>query len=162
MSVQIKKKDGTTCDGSKDKVIPISNAAHSFFSDVKLSINYNCVEGGNGMYHWLAYMNNLINFNQAAKGTHMLSQGFHIATEHPDGKSFEDDEANTTNAALIKTYANSQWVYFSMPLKLDVFQQGKSCPPGFRLEVTLVRNSPTSVSNIGREELLNTNSTYEM
>ena len=146
MEVQLQAIDNTSGAvrdmTAADKAIIINNSAHSLFDDVRLKINQKCVEGGTGMYAFLSYMNNLINFNQAAKGTHMISQGYHIPSEHPSGKSFETDEDNTTNAALIKLYEKSAWVYKSFPLKLNLFQQGKSCPPGFRLDLNLVRNRP--------------------
>ena len=124
-----------------EHVILINNGAHSLWSDVKVKINQNAVEGGNSMYPWLAYMNNHINFNQAAKGTHMISQGYHIPVTDTAGNSFTSSN-NSVNKAIQGVFAKSKWIYYSFPLKINLFQQGKSLPPGFRLDITLVRNNP--------------------
>lgn len=137
-----------------DEVIFVNNASHSIFQDVNVKINHNSVEGGNSVYAWLAYMNNLIQFNQAAKGTHMLSQGYHlpattqtttydvkttklITSEHKWNKA-----ENTVNQ-VIHAASNNKFMCFCFPLKIDLFQQGKSCPPGFRVDIALVRNNPS-------------------
>ena len=138
---------------ANDHVIFINNSAHSIFKDVKVKINQQNVEGGNNMYAWLAYMNNLLQFNQAAKGTSMISQGFHLPvktqtlTNDDKGKPVKvaikewTDVDNSVNKALV-TATRNKYLHFSFPLKVNIFQQGKSCPPGFKLEITLVRNSP--------------------
>jgi len=136
-----------------DEVIFVNNAAHSIFQDVNIKINHNAVEGGNSTYAWLAYMNNLIQFNQAAKGTHMLSQGYHLPittsstqlNAKKDGLDIDqhkwDVNENAINQVIHKA-SHNKFMHFQFPLKIDLFQQGKSCPPGFRIDISLVRNNP--------------------
>ena len=142
MEATIKKTKaggGTENLTADEKMVFINNAAHSLFQDVKVKINYNAVEGGNNMYPWLAYLNNHIQFNQAAKGTHMISQGYHIPLTSAGNKDFENAE-NSTNSAIISAMSQSKYMYYSFPLKINLFQQGKSCPPGFKVDITLVRS----------------------
>ena len=137
--LKTKAAGGTENLPVEEKMVFINNAAHSIFQDVKVKINYNAVEGGNNMYPWLAYMNNHIQFNQASKGTHMISQGYHMPVTNPNGKDFTNAD-NSTNAALITSMSQSKYLTFSFPLKVNLFQQGKSCPPGFKVDITLVRS----------------------
>ena len=149
-----------------DEVIFVNNAAHSIFQDVNVKINHNRVEGGNSVYAWLAYVNNLIQFNQAAKGTHMLSQGYHLpvtthTTTYDDTKKALvtkacrwDSDENSVNEVIHKASHNA-FMCFTFPLKVDLFQQGKSCPPGFRVDITLVRNTPSFALFVMKEKVAN-------
>ncbi|MEL7308393.1 MAG: hypothetical protein AAGK05_11350, partial [Pseudomonadota bacterium] len=155
LEAKIRKYDATgdvTDLEAGDEVIFINNAAHSIFQDVNVKISHNAVEGGNNAYAWLAYINNLIQFNQAAKGTHMLSQGYHLPvttqTTEIDGgklvsKKYKWNAQDNTVNQVIQTASHNKFMCFHFPLKVDLFQQGKSCPPGFRVDISLVRNNPS-------------------
>ena len=47
---------------------------------------------------------------------------------------------------FLETMKLSKYVTYSFPLKVNLFQQGKSCPPGFKLDITLVRSPAKFVS----------------
>ena len=56
-----------------DKVGPVTNFLHSLFDNVTLCLNNKQIENTNSPYAYRAYIENLLNFNQQAKETHLQS-----------------------------------------------------------------------------------------
>ena len=53
-----------------DRVIFANNSIHSAFRDIKVELNKNAVDGGNGLYPLLAYVNNTLQYGVTSKTTH--------------------------------------------------------------------------------------------
>ena len=158
----VKQEPGTSTWvplAATDVVFPCNNAGHSFFKDVKVNCNFVAIDGGTAHYHLLSYLNNTVQYNLTSKSTHMEAQGYYIPTKTTDytytaatadasKAKFEmhtrdwDDASNDTNNTLIKEFAGSKLKSFQIPLKVDLFHQGKHLPPGFRLDIELFRNDP--------------------
>ena len=136
---RIMHKDGSK-PASTELVAFINNAAHSNFSDFKLSINETLVAGGDGNYHFLAYMHNHLQYSHGVKSTLKITEGYHNPSMDNNDKGFDDWE-HTTNAALAKTMAEGKWIKLTLPLRtVSILNQDKALPPGKAITITLTRN----------------------
>ena len=141
-----------------DRVIFANNSIHSAFRDIKVELNKNAVDGGNGLYPLLAYVNNTLQYGVTSKTTHMLTQGFHTPTDLMQATfnkgadhskiSYKEElvewtkEEHETNKTLIEETKTSKWVTFESPLKIPLFNQGKHLPPGFQIDLEFFRSDP--------------------
>ena len=120
----------------------INNAAHSMFSDFKLSINETIVAGGDGNYHLIAYMHNHLQYSHGVKSTLKVTEGYHNSSTDLAGKEFDSWE-HTTNVALKTTMAAGNWIKLTLPLRtIPILNQDKALPPGKMLNISLTRNDP--------------------
>jgi len=59
-----------------DNVVGINNMLHSLFTNVVLSINGEKVTTGGTEYHWRAYLQNLMNYDNTVKKSWLQSAGY--------------------------------------------------------------------------------------
>ena len=138
---RIMHKDGSKPADSEVAAF-INNAAHSMFSDFKLAINETIVAGGDGNYHFLAYMHNHLQYSHGVKSTLKITEGYHNPSLDKDDKGF-DDWDHTTNSALKTTMAEGKWIKLTLPLRtVPIMNQDKALPPGKAINITLTRNDP--------------------
>ena len=73
LKVSIRKSHSPqdTVDISKIQIGPINNLFDSLFSQIEISFNNTPVENTNNTYAYRAYIENLLNYNQEAKKTHL-------------------------------------------------------------------------------------------
>lgn len=136
---RIVKKDGKVPTDA-EKVIFINNAAHAMFSDFKVKINESVVSGGDGNYHFIAYMHNHLQFTHGVKSTIKITEGYHVPALDSTIKEFTDWD-NTTNKAIASALSGGKWVKYTLPLRtVPIMNQDKAVPPGKMLHITLVRN----------------------
>lgn len=138
-------KDGSI-PASSETVAFVNNAAHSLFSDFKLAINETIVAGGDGNYHFVAYMHNHLQYSHGVKSTLKITEGYHNPSLDNAGKSFNSDWTHTTNDAIAKCLAEGAWIKLTLPLRtVPILNQDKALPPGKSLNITLTRNDPKFV-----------------
>lgn len=133
-------------DGSKpatgELTAFINNAAHSLFSDFKMTINETIVAGGDGNYHMVAYMHNLLQYTHGVKSTLKITEGFHNPSLDNANKDFDDWE-HTSNTALSTAMAGGKWIKLTLPLRtVPILNQDKALPPGKTVNISLTRNDP--------------------
>jgi hypothetical protein len=72
IKVQFIKQDGTKY-AVTDKIAPINNLFDSLWSNVKVELNQKCVSDSRNMYHYKAYIDDLFNYNNTAKTSHLTA-----------------------------------------------------------------------------------------
>jgi len=89
----IVKSDGTKLDEAASKTVgPINNWMHSLFSQVDLFLNNKLVTAQNNTYAYRAYFENLLNYSDEAKNSHLTS----VLWSSDSGSNMDDtEEANT-------------------------------------------------------------------
>lgn len=138
---RIMRKGGATPAGTENYAF-INNAAHSIFSDFKLAINETIVAGGDGNYHFLAYMHNQLQYSHGVKSTLKITEGYHSPSTDAKENGFEDWD-HSTNEALKKMVAAGSWIKLTLPLRtVPILNQDKALPPGKAITITLTRNDP--------------------
>ena len=87
----IVKADGTKLEESTE-IGPVNNWLHSLFSQVDLFLNHKLVSAQNNTYGYRAYLENLLNYGQSAKHSHLTAVLYH---EESAGKMDDCEENNT-------------------------------------------------------------------
>jgi hypothetical protein len=83
LQVMVSKIDGTHLDGETIEyrnsqnvlvpavpgsvVAPVNNLMHSLFNNVQVSLNKKCITSSSNLYHYRAYIENLLNYGSEAK-----------------------------------------------------------------------------------------------
>ena len=127
---------------TKKTIAFINNGAHSVFSDVKMTINETIVAGGDGNYHLIAYMHNLLQYTHGVKSTVKITEGYHNPSMDNTSKEFDDWE-HTTNQAISQAVNGGKWIKLTLPLRtVPILNQDKALPPGKSVNISLTRNDP--------------------
>lgn len=141
---RIVTKDGKDVPTAESAIF-INNAAHSLFSDFRVKINESSVAGGDGNYHYIAFMHNHLQFCNGMKGTVKVTEGYHSPAVDSAGKEFTAWDHKTNDAIKTKMQAD-KWIKYTLPLRtVPIMNQDKALPPGKSLHITLVRNDPKFV-----------------
>ncbi|MEL7521001.1 MAG: hypothetical protein AAGJ80_05175, partial [Cyanobacteria bacterium J06553_1] len=133
---------GTKPATTKKTIAFINNAAHSLFSDFKMTINETIVAGGDGNYHFIAYMHNLLQYTHGVKSTLKITEGYHNPSLDNDNKEFNSFD-HSTNVALSTAMEGGKWIKLTLPLRtVPIMNQDKALPPGKSINISLTRNDP--------------------
>lgn len=120
-----------------DNVAPINNLMHSLFNNVQVSLNKKCVTSPSTMYHYRAYIENLLNYGSEAKKTHLSS----IIWER-DTSGFMDTltSRNEGFTQRRKRFSGSRTIDIEGSFHCDLFTQNKHLPNGIEVMIKLFRN----------------------
>lgn len=142
LKVQITKTDGTdlvttTTLVPGDTVGPINNFLHSLFNNVQLFLNKKSIGSSANMYHYRAYIENLLNYGSEAKNTHL---GSVVWAKDTAGSM---DSLETGNSGFTKRknwFSRSKVVDIEGNLHCDFFNQNKHLLNGVEVTIKLNRN----------------------
>lgn len=67
------KIDGTVASGATAQVAPVNNWFHTLFSHVDVYLNQKCVTPPSNHYGYRSYIENLLNYGDGAKESHLTS-----------------------------------------------------------------------------------------
>lgn len=115
-------------------VAPINNWLHSMFSQVDIYLNQKCITPPSNNYNYRAYIENLLNYTESAKQSHLTSGMW-----YKDSAGKMNDVTNeghlkrkilTSKGSLIELYGN---------LHCDIFNQDKFMLNGVEMTVKLIK-----------------------
>ena len=148
LKLQIFKKNGNLLKGDTpatekvaavpgDNVAPINNLLHSLFSNVELFLNKKCVSASN-MYHYRAYIENLLNYGSDAKSSHFGSLIWKKDTAgYMDSLIAADNQGFSERKDM---FAKSCSVDLEGNLHCDLFNQNKHLLNGVEVNLKLHLN----------------------
>lgn len=109
-----------------------SNLLHNLFSNVEILINGVSVTQNNGNYPFRAYLTNLLGFNETAKKTFMLTEGY------LEDEAGEHESATGTAYLKREAWVNlSKKCFLSGPLKSEIFGISRLLPNGLDIVLRL-------------------------
>jgi len=144
IEMRITRDDGTNLPVDNQNqlhVAPINNITSTLFNQIKLNVQGKEVVNSGTDYHYRAYLENLINFNDSAKDTYMNVGGFtpEICTNGTDLDAEHDFFVKRSS-----TYKGSGWVQLLGRLPCDLFNQNRCIIPLTNISLTLYRNPDTN------------------
>jgi len=136
VKASILKSDGTKPADTQKDFGPVNNFMHSIFSQVDFSLNHKQVSSPNTTYPYRAYLENLLNYGNDAKESHLTSVLFFADTySHMDSC----DDSNQ-GMRFRRHYAKKGFVIDMIgPLHIDVCNQDKLLLNGVEMRVRLIR-----------------------
>jgi hypothetical protein len=136
VEAQIMDDDDTALDGGAD-IRPVNLWMHSLFSDVSVSLNENMVSPPTSLYPYRAYIEILLSYGPAAKGSQITGvMWYKDAPGHHD-KRTTDNKGFTSRKALT---AQCRSVQITGKLHLDLFCQEKYLLNHVDLKIKLRRS----------------------
>ncbi|XP_024946137.1 uncharacterized protein F54H12.2-like, partial [Cephus cinctus] len=135
LRVQLRSKDASAAD-ALSKAAPVNNLLHSLFNQVDVFLNQKLVSPPNNAYAYRAYIETLLNYGPAAKGSHLSS-----VLWYDDTPGHMDDTAGK-NMGLANRQAfvgKDKTVDLIGHVHYDVFNQEKFLLNGVELRLQLVR-----------------------
>lgn len=151
MSIQIVKADGSLPDKTRN-VWPVNNTLHSLFSIVRVYINDQSVVNQPDYYAFKAYIADILTYDDLVKNAQLQAQGFY---KELSGHMTDEDFAVNTgfklrnslfrkNFELTEEYSAEGTTLFGR-LQLDFNNLDSGLPPGTKVQIQLVKNSPKFV-----------------
>ena len=136
----------TTPITETDEIAPVNNFLHSMFAQVTVQLNNTVVDNTNSSYPYRAYIENLLNYGNQAKLTHLRSCLF-IKDDPEQFDNIKLTAAGTekTNAGFLSRRKPCLKGSFEMQDKLHcnfVYGLGKLIPPNLSIKITLTRSDP--------------------
>ena len=119
-------------------VAPTNNWLHTLFSQVTLYINGKAVNQSHNMYHYKAYLENLLSYGTDARKTYLQGEGF-----YRDSAAHMDSLDNNLNKGFRQRgelCARSRIVQLKGRLHLDLFNQPHLLLNNTPIRITLDRN----------------------
>ena len=119
-----------------ENVGPICNFMHSLFSQVDVFCNQKPVSPPNNAYAYRAYIETLLNYDPAAKNSHLTSVLYYADTPG------HMEDVNAGNEGLVKRREMTKKKSFDLigHLHCDVFNQSRLLLNGVEVRVRLVRS----------------------
>jgi virulence-associated protein VapD len=139
VKLQITKADGSAYLAT-DGIAPVNNLLDILWSNVKVEFHQKTVSDARNMYHYHAYIEDLFNFNNTAKDTHLTASLWDMDTP---GK-FDDGD----NPALLRRRALtdvSKTVDLAGKLHCDLFSTSKYMLKGVDFRFIFVKNKIESI-----------------
>lgn len=128
------KVDSEIAQGEHAEIAPVNNWAHSIFSQVDVFLNQKCITPPSNHYGYRAYIENLLNYGDTAKGSHLTTSMWY------------KDDANKFNSVANKAHIfrkeitkDGKTVELYSNLHCDIFNVNKFMLNGVELGVKLVR-----------------------
>lgn len=116
------------------EVAPINNWLHSMFTQVDVYLNQKCVTPPSNNYNYRAYIENLLNYTDNAKLSHLTAGMWYKDTAgkmaKPDNSGHITRKNLTANGNHVQMYGN---------LHCDIFNQNKFMLNGVEMGVKLVK-----------------------
>lgn len=127
------KPDATLATGAELEAAPANNWLHTLFSHVDIYLNQKCITPPSNHYGYRAYIENLLNYGDGAKNTHLTTSMWY----KDEGKKF-NDKANSGHVARKKLVAKEKSVEMYSNLHCDLFNVNKFMLNGVELGVKLI------------------------
>lgn len=136
IQAKILKADGTDiADGTK--VGPVNNWLHSLFSQVDVYLNQRLVSSPGNTYAYRSYIESLLNYGPAAKGSHLSSALWYTDT----AGTMDQNEDGNKGLVARRTFTNqSQVVDMIGHIHADIFNQEKFLLNNVELRLRFVRS----------------------
>lgn len=119
IQVKIVKEDNTSFEDT-EAITPINGLFDSLFSDIKTEFNQKPVSDSKNLYHYKCYFENLVNFNETAKKTHLSAK---LWVQDEPGK--HDDGANKALLKRFEMTKGSKLVDMAGKIHVDVLNTDK-------------------------------------
>jgi hypothetical protein len=133
------KADGTNI-GPMEDIAPINNVLHSLFQSVTVTLGGRCVTDSSNLYHYRAYLENLLGYTTRAQETQLSCVGWAMDTNFGSPVIEKDTFTSKGAGELRNRIINGKVLQLSGKLHIDLFQQDKPLLPGVEFSVRLVRN----------------------
>lgn len=128
------KIDETLKEGVSTNVAPVNNWIHSLFSQVDVYLNQKCITPPSNNYGYRAYIENLLNYGDTAKNSHLTSGMWYMDEANlfndPRNKGYLSRKNLTKDEVEIELYSN---------LHCDIFNVNKFMLSGVDLGIKLIR-----------------------
>jgi hypothetical protein len=138
VSAKILNIDGTAVADGKD-IAPVNNWLHSLFSQVDVFLNQKMISHPDHLYPYRAYIENLLNYNQTAKESHLTCALWYGDT----GAKFDDVKNNAGFRSRKNLTSQSTSVEMIGRLHADIFGSQKYLLNGVELRIKLNRSKPS-------------------
>lgn len=125
--------DKEVASGSIPDVAPVNNWFHSLFSHIDVYLNQKCITPPSNHYGYRAYIENLLNYGDTAKKSHLTSCMWY----KDDCKLFDKAE-NTGHVARKSIAAGEKKIEMYSNLHCDIFNVNKFMLNGVELGVKLI------------------------
>ena len=135
LKIQILKADGTVFPAT-DNVGPVNNIFDTVFSNVQVDFNQKRVSDSRNLYHYRAYLEDLFNFNETAKGTHMSASLW-----YQDLPGEFDSAANPSFIKRRNMCAGGKVLDLAGQLHCDLFNTSKFLLNDVDIRITLTKNN---------------------
>jgi hypothetical protein len=129
-------KESAAGTSTPPAVAPVNNLLHSLFSQADVFFNQKLVSPANNAYAYRAYIESLLNYNSAAKKSHLSTTLWYADTA---GKMEEIGSGNKGFAQRQQLLNSGTSVDLIGHLHCDVFNQEKFLLNGVELRLRLVR-----------------------
>lgn len=140
LSVFVKITNSDNADIKETDVIaPINNWLHSLFSDIKLDLQNETVEGGDHLYPYKAYLYNLFSHDKNSKNNQLENSGWFKDTTGQMNVGTAVNKGFTARHGLI---AKSKIMQLSGPILLDAMLQNRYLLPNTNFKLSLTCNKP--------------------
>lgn len=136
IQARILKSDGTKVEDSV-KVGPVNNWLHSLFSQVDVYLNQRLVSSAGNTYAYRSYIETLLNYGPAAKGSHLTSSLWYN-DESGNMDNTEDENDGLVNRRNFTAKSNP--VDLLGHIHADIFNQEKFLLNGVELRIRLIRS----------------------
>ncbi|XP_067671738.1 uncharacterized protein F54H12.2-like [Haliotis asinina] len=144
--LKIKNTDGTdaTHDGDDRLVMStVNNMMHSLFREVRVQVGHNQLEitPSMGTYPYRAYLETLLSYGKAAKGTHLQCPGWY--TDEAGKMDDFNAVAQNVNAGLVarrRVILPTREVELTGRLHCDLFLQDRYLVDGVPMKLELIRS----------------------
>lgn len=140
------KTDAAVAAGAVAQVAPINNWLHSLFSHVDVYLNQKCITPPSNHYGYRSYIENLLNYGDAAKKSHLTSCLWY----KDDNGAFSSYE-NSGYKARKKIATGEKKIELYSNLHCDIFNVNKFMLNGVDLGVKLI-NAKNEFHLIGDQQ----------
>lgn len=113
---------------------PVNNWLHSLFSQVDIHLNQKCITPPSNNYNYRAYIENLLNYTDNAKKSHLTAGMWHKDT--PGNMNLAGNVGYETRKKIIK----KGFVEMYGNLHCDIFNQDKFMVNGIEMGVKLIKS----------------------
>lgn len=134
--IKITKSDDTAIVDT-DIIGPVNNWLHSLFSDVKLDLQNETIEGGDHLYSYKAYLYNLLSHDKNSKTNQLEISGWFKDTSGQMNVGTDENIGFKRRKNITK---KSVMVQLSGPLLLDMMLQNRYLLPNTNFKVALTCN----------------------
>lgn len=124
--------------GATAEVAPVNNWFHSLFSHVDVYLNQKCITPPSNHYGYRAYIENLLNYDDTAKKSHLTS-----CLWYKDESGKFNDKTNSGYVARKKLASGEQAIEMYSNLHCDIFNVDKFMLNGVELGIKLINAKNT-------------------
>lgn len=135
IKLQILKNDGTKYT-TLDAIGPTNNFFDSLWSNVKVEFNQKVVSDARNMYHYRSYIEDLFNFNNTAKESHLTASLWET-----DLPGHLDSSSTNTGLQTRKAFVSESCTFnLAGQLHCDLFNTSKYLMNGIDLRFVFIKN----------------------